>query len=223
VSPETERTERYRRKSPQKRPILTRPGNLRVGRTGWWSWKGPNCQPPTQSSNRSPPSESGTEFFAAETGRQNGPIHPIAGAVVFFAVCSRRIVAVNAFRSWQKGSGLSLYQVVSVVRTGSRSVLKRQTVPYSATIYEKGAAIRMRIGDRSDMTLALSLGRCKPFFDGAVLRLSCVNRDRAEQAEGPATSAMPRKRRPAVKMSLVATRRHFSRSTKGSLHGALAK
>jgi hypothetical protein len=36
---------------------------------GWWGWKGPNCQPPTQSSNRSPPSESGTEFFAAETGR----------------------------------------------------------------------------------------------------------------------------------------------------------
>jgi hypothetical protein len=67
-------------KSPQKRPVLTRPGNLRFGGTGWWSWKGPNCQPPTQSSNRSPPSESGTEFFAAETGRQNGPIHPDCGS-----------------------------------------------------------------------------------------------------------------------------------------------
>jgi hypothetical protein len=41
-------------------------------------------------------------------------------------------------------------------------------------------------------------------FDGAVLRLSCVNRDRAGQAAGPATSAMPRKQWPAVKTSPVA-------------------
>ncbi len=52
--------------------------------------------------------------------------------------------------------------------------------------------------------IALSLGRCKPLSDGAVLRLRCVNRDRAGQAAGPATSAMPRKRRLAVKMSPVA-------------------
>jgi len=36
--------------------------------TGWWRRKGPNCQPPTQSSNRSLTSESGTEIFDAETG-----------------------------------------------------------------------------------------------------------------------------------------------------------
>ena len=42
VSPETERAERYRRKSPQKRPILTRPGNLRFGGTGWWARQGSN-------------------------------------------------------------------------------------------------------------------------------------------------------------------------------------
>ena len=35
---------------------------------GWWRRKGPNCQPPTQSSNRSLTSESGTEIFDAETG-----------------------------------------------------------------------------------------------------------------------------------------------------------
>jgi hypothetical protein len=36
VSPETERTEKYRRKSPHKRPVLTGPGHLRFGGTGWW-------------------------------------------------------------------------------------------------------------------------------------------------------------------------------------------
>jgi hypothetical protein len=30
-SPETERAERYPRKSPQKRPVLSRPGNLQFG------------------------------------------------------------------------------------------------------------------------------------------------------------------------------------------------
>src|SRR5712664_3713600 len=36
------RTERYRRKSPQKRPVLSRPGNLQFGRTGWWARQGSN-------------------------------------------------------------------------------------------------------------------------------------------------------------------------------------
>src|ERR1700682_2476976 len=36
VSPETERVERYRRKSPQKRPIGSRRRDLRFRRTGWW-------------------------------------------------------------------------------------------------------------------------------------------------------------------------------------------
>ena len=35
-SPETERVERYRRKSPQKRPIGCRGRDLRFRRTGWW-------------------------------------------------------------------------------------------------------------------------------------------------------------------------------------------
>jgi hypothetical protein len=52
-SPETERVERYRRKSPQKRPIGSRRRDLRFRRTGWWGWYGPNCQLPTQSLNRS--------------------------------------------------------------------------------------------------------------------------------------------------------------------------
>jgi hypothetical protein len=42
------------------------------------------------------------------------------------------------------------------------------------------------------MMLALSLGRCKPLFEGAVLQLPSVNRDWAGQAAGPAMSAMPR-------------------------------
>jgi len=36
VSPETERAQRYRRKSPQKRPIPSRRRDLRFRRTGWW-------------------------------------------------------------------------------------------------------------------------------------------------------------------------------------------
>jgi len=39
--------------------------------------------------------------------------------------------------------------------------------------------------------IALSLGRSKPFFDGAVLQLPYVNRDWAGQAAGPAMSACP--------------------------------
>jgi hypothetical protein len=46
VSPETERAKGYRRKSPQKRPISTRPGNLRFGGTGWWARQGSNLRPP---------------------------------------------------------------------------------------------------------------------------------------------------------------------------------
>ena len=34
--PETERAGRYRRKSPQKRAVLSRPGNRQFGRTVWW-------------------------------------------------------------------------------------------------------------------------------------------------------------------------------------------
>ena len=52
--------------------------------------------------------------------------------------------------------------------------------------------------------IRLRLGRCKPVFDGAVVRLPCVNRDWAWQAGGLAMSAMPRKRRLAVEMSHVA-------------------
>jgi hypothetical protein len=40
------RAERYRRKSPQKRPILSRPGSLRFGTTGWWARQGSNLRPP---------------------------------------------------------------------------------------------------------------------------------------------------------------------------------
>src|ERR1700704_6568234 len=47
---------------------------------GWWRRSGSNCLLPTQGSNPSPKLEPGTEFFAAETGRQNGPIHPDCGS-----------------------------------------------------------------------------------------------------------------------------------------------
>jgi hypothetical protein len=40
--PETKIRELSGRKSPRKRPIWRRIGNLRFARTGWWSWKGPN-------------------------------------------------------------------------------------------------------------------------------------------------------------------------------------
>ena len=40
-SPETERVERYQRKSPQKRPVLSQPGNLQFGGTGWWWTQSP--------------------------------------------------------------------------------------------------------------------------------------------------------------------------------------
>src|SRR6266481_2304701 len=44
-SPETERVERYRRKSPQKRPIGSRRRDLRFRRTGWWAHQGSNLGP----------------------------------------------------------------------------------------------------------------------------------------------------------------------------------
>ena len=74
VSPETERLQRYLRKSPRKRPIRTRRMDLRFRRTGWWRRYGSNCQLPTQSSNPSLTPESGTEIFDAETGGRNGLI-----------------------------------------------------------------------------------------------------------------------------------------------------
>src|SRR5258707_11381064 len=52
-SPETERAERYPRKSPQKRPIRSRRMDLRFRKTGWWRHSGTNWRPTTQSSNRS--------------------------------------------------------------------------------------------------------------------------------------------------------------------------
>jgi hypothetical protein len=45
-SSETERVERYRRKSPQKRPIGSRRRDLRFRRTGWWARQGSNLRPP---------------------------------------------------------------------------------------------------------------------------------------------------------------------------------
>ena len=50
VSPETERAQRYLRKSPQKRPIWSGRRDLRFRRTGWWRPSGPNWLLPTQSS-----------------------------------------------------------------------------------------------------------------------------------------------------------------------------
>src|SRR4051795_6717754 len=38
----------------------------------WWRLSGPNCMLPTQTSNRSPIPEPGTEFFAAETADRIG-------------------------------------------------------------------------------------------------------------------------------------------------------
>jgi hypothetical protein len=54
----------------QKRPILTTPQEM----CGLVGLDEPNCQPPTQSSNRSLTSESGTEIFDAETGGRIGLI-----------------------------------------------------------------------------------------------------------------------------------------------------
>src|SRR5260370_15941336 len=57
-------------KSPQKRAIWRRTGNVRFAETGWWRHSGTNWRPTTQSSNRSPRSAAGTEFFDAETEGQ---------------------------------------------------------------------------------------------------------------------------------------------------------
>src|SRR5207244_13029746 len=67
---ETKIRELSGRKSPQKRPIWRCAGNARFARTGWWRHSGTNWRPTTQSSNRSLKSESGTEFFDAETEGQ---------------------------------------------------------------------------------------------------------------------------------------------------------
>jgi hypothetical protein len=53
------------------------------------------------------------------------------------------------------------------------------------------------------MMIALSLGLCKPLFRCRPAIALC-HRDRAGQAAGPAISAMPQKRRLAVKMVPVA-------------------
>src|SRR5882672_3460424 len=66
-----------------------------------------------------------------------------------------------------------------------------------------GATIWMRAGSRDDMMIALSLGLCKPALRCRPAIALC-HRDRAGQAAGPAMSAMPRRRRLAVKMSPVA-------------------
>ena len=80
TSTETKIRELIGRKSPQKRPIWRLIGNVRFAETGWWRRSGSNCLLPTQGSNPSPKLEPGTEFFAAETGRRNGPIHPDCGS-----------------------------------------------------------------------------------------------------------------------------------------------
>src|SRR3979409_1203471 len=73
MSTETESPVTIPAKSPQKRPLSSRRRNAPFGKTGWWRRKGPNCQPPTQSSNRSLAPEPGTEIFDAETGAQKPP------------------------------------------------------------------------------------------------------------------------------------------------------
>jgi class 3 adenylate cyclase len=55
-----------------------------------------------------------------------------------------------------------------------------------------GAAIRMRAGGRENRNNCAEPRPVQALFDGAVLRLPCVNRDWAGQAAGPAMSAMPR-------------------------------
>ena len=65
------------------------------------------------------------------------------------------------------------------------------------------AAIRMRSRQPRRLMVALSLGLCKPLFRCRPAIALC-HRDRAGQAAGPAMSAMPRKRRLAVRMSPVA-------------------
>lgn len=72
TSPETERVERYQRKSQQKRPNESRRRHLRFRRTGWWGWYGPNCQLPTQSSNRSPTPTQERNFLLQRPGAEMG-------------------------------------------------------------------------------------------------------------------------------------------------------
>ena len=112
VSPETQSAERWRLKSPQKRPVSSRPENLRFGGTGWWRRKGPNCQPPTQSSNRSLEPESGTEIFDAETGAQNRPLRLLETDPETLSSVSR-IPGVNCGRPFCCARACSLSHLAS--------------------------------------------------------------------------------------------------------------
>src|SRR5216684_6918305 len=62
----------------------------------------------------------------------------------------------------------------------------------------------MRAGGRDIRNNCAEPGPVQALFDGDDLWLPRVNRDWAGQPAGPAMSAMPRKRRLAVKMSPVA-------------------
>jgi hypothetical protein len=57
TSPETGRVKRYRRKSPQKRPIWSRPCDSWFGRTGWWRMQ--SCETGLDLRNREFPANSG--------------------------------------------------------------------------------------------------------------------------------------------------------------------
>src|ERR1700738_2445234 len=73
MSAETGNVENRRQESPQKRGISDRRRFPRFGKTGWWRRKGPNCQPPTQSSSNRSLTPPGTEIFDAETGAETPP------------------------------------------------------------------------------------------------------------------------------------------------------
>ena len=57
---------------------------------------------------------------------------------------------------------------------------------------ENGAAIRMRSRQPRRHDDRAEPGPAQALFEGSDLWLPCVNRNRAEQAAGPAMSAMPR-------------------------------
>ena len=90
---------RYRPKSPQKRPIPSRRRDLRFGRNG------PNCQPPTQSSNRSLTPSQERKFsmqrpapemasFAAISGAETALISEFGGHVFDIAELLRVSIAI---------------------------------------------------------------------------------------------------------------------------------
>jgi hypothetical protein len=72
-----------------------------------------------------------------------------------------------------------------------RSNMRGEVRTYVAhNLGEDGTAIRMRAGSRDDMMHRAASGPAQAPFDGAILRLPCVNRDPGEQAAGPVTFAM---------------------------------